>query len=179
MMTDKLPTTRAYSSNSEAKRVAPVRQPGLFANALLFVKTMVQRITDQPRSAVIGWIDRQRTRLTRDPARVAALKSAATIITKRYPEWHDAYFDMHFIHHRAAPLLEPFLHGEDAPSPQAIAELWCEQFYCLRKNRAATVARVLPIANDFVYVLQSELAFLETGDAYIAPGRSTNEQKPT
>lgn len=113
------------------------------------------------RQTLIHVLERQLARLHRDPVRLNAMRSAYTIIAKRYPIGVESGFDQHFLRHGAAPLLEPFYQGGEVPNAQELAEAWCAQFFLTAERYPDVMATIQPIMNDFVYVLNSELQYLE------------------
>lgn len=108
------------------------------------------------------FVTKQMTRMRRDRTRVAAVRSAYTVITYRHRMWVESGFDMYFLQSTAAPLLEPFYQGGEGPNPLALAQAWCDLYRFTGGRQQQAIENILPVMNEFVHVLKDELAFRQT-----------------
>lgn len=124
--------------------------------------------------ALTTLITNQMTRMHRDRTRANAVRNAHTFIAKRHRIWVESGFDMHFLHNRAALLLEPFYQHGAVPDPQALALAWREQFFFSEERQQKAFDNILPIMKDFVHVLKGELVYLETKALAPQPNAQSN-----
>lgn len=84
-----------------------------------------------------------------------AVYSAHRLWAKRYPEWHAAFFDEHFLRTRVLQLLAT----KASITPQELAQAWVAQFYDGIRREPQLVAELTPIAADFLYFVAGELHY--------------------
>ena len=84
-----------------------------------------------------------------------AVYSAHRLWAKRYPEWHAAFFDEHFLRTRVLQLLAT----KASITPQELAQAWVAQFYDGIRREPQLVADLTPIAADFLYFVAGELHY--------------------
>ncbi len=149
-MNHNLTVTLSLHRQQTAERMTTARQ--YMAAADTGVGQTMRRLL----SILTQFTSRQQSRLTRHPSRVAALKHACSIMSRRHCQWADLCFDEHFLQYRGAQLLEPFLQGGAAPTPRAMTEAWSSQFFYTAERGAAAEAYMRPLAEEFVSLLQHE-----------------------
>ena len=91
----------------------------------------------------------------RKAAHQRIIANAYVIFANRHPEWTENCFDEHFVTHSAVPRLEAFLVGERT-SATHLAEAWASQFHYSDENRQKAIAEIMPVASDFLYILETE-----------------------
>jgi hypothetical protein len=87
-----------------------------------------------------------------------AVESAYTRFAQENPVWAESLFDLHFLTRHAAPILMHFAQGGDAGAVRALAGAWVDQFQRNEDLREQRVNAVLPVAAEFLCMLETELA---------------------
>jgi len=79
----------------------------------------------------------------------------------RHRDWANAFFDEHFLRHRAATLLTHYRLGKLDTADSLLATQWADQFRFSVARRAQLVAELTPDAANFLYLLRVELCSQE------------------
>ena len=105
------------------------------------------------RSHITHWVEQRLARA----GRRAAVKSALLAAASYHPDWADVGFDEHFLTHQGAPLMADYYRCGQSPDAAALADAWSNQYGWQPATKRHACDRFLPVAQEFVYVLQSEL----------------------
>lgn len=89
--------------------------------------------------------------------RTVAIDSALKLTTNRHVTFSSLGFDQSFLENEAADLMEPFFYGGEAPAPEALAARWAKHFHIGNQAERDLAQRVLPMMNDFVYLLEDSV----------------------
>lgn len=89
--------------------------------------------------------------------RTTAIDSALKLTKNRHVTFSSLGFDQAFLENEAADLMEPFFYGGEAPAPEALAALWVKHFHIGNQAERDLAKRILPMMNDFVYLLESSV----------------------
>jgi hypothetical protein len=87
-----------------------------------------------------------------------AVKSAYTRFAQENPAWAESLFDIHFLTQHAAPILTQFAQSGDASAVRALAGEWVDQLQSNEDLRERRVISMLPVAAEFLCLLETELA---------------------
>jgi len=87
--------------------------------------------------------------------RSKAINSALIAATNRHPDFRDTMFDQELLENQAAHLMEPFLNGGALPTADSLAAVWAEQLPSIGQSRQRAIANIMPMIEDFIYVLGS------------------------
>lgn len=87
--------------------------------------------------------------------RTVAIDSALKLTKNRHVTFSSLGFDQAFLENEAVDLMEPFFYGGEAPAPEALAALWAKHFHIGNQAECDLAQRVLPMMNDFVYLLEN------------------------
>ncbi|MCL5998577.1 MAG: hypothetical protein M1546_21350 [Chloroflexi bacterium] len=91
-----------------------------------------------------------------------AVASTYAAFTRMHPEWAASLFDMHFLTHRARPILEQYARGDITGTAHALANAWADQLSHDGEVRAQRVRELTPVADDFLCLFRNELARLKS-----------------
>ncbi len=105
------------------------------------------------------WTQRQQAR-----AFTQAIQTVYARWAPRHRHWANAFFDEHFLLHRAAPLLAHYRLGKLGATDSLLAQQWADQFRFSVARRAQLVAELTPVAANFLYLLKVELCAREKRD---------------
>jgi hypothetical protein len=100
-----------------------------------------------------------------------AVTSAFAAFAGMHPEWAASLFDLHFLTHRAQPILEQYARGDLTDPATALANAWADQLSHEGEVRAWRVRELIPVASDFLCLFKTELARLNTNRKW-AQGQS-------
>ncbi len=108
---------------------------------------------------IIGWLVQDfQARYLRQAA-----QRAYEAFVRQHPLLSESLFDEHFLMRGAAPLLRGYLNAEP-PEPAALARAWTEQmWYRDERMQLHLINQLLPIASDFLRLVDMELADLKGG----------------
>lgn len=87
--------------------------------------------------------------------RTKAVESALIAATIRHPDFCGVMFDKDLLSNEAAGLMQPFLNGGTLPTADSLAAVWAEQLPLIDGSRERAVANIMPMIEDFIYVLES------------------------
>jgi hypothetical protein len=90
-------------------------------------------------------------------ARQRAVKNAYAKFVPKYPAWAESLFDMYFLTHVAAPILEEYARSGTSEAIRALAGAWVDQLAWYSKAREQRINEVMPIAAAFLCLLEAEL----------------------
>jgi hypothetical protein len=127
------------------------------------LETLIGAVTE----AVFGYLldqaglgEKMRALLQRDPQKLAfkvVLTRTYATFDSQHPQWTESLFDEHFLAHRAAPLLARALLRDHPPTSTELAQAWADQVGTSEESRARIIARVEPVAADFLDIYTDEL----------------------
>jgi len=86
-------------------------------------------------------------------ARAKAVRSALFAVTVRHLEYQATGFDQTLLNNQAAALIDPFVSEGVLPDADALAAIWATQFNLSTTGTQKAIANVMPMVNDFVYIL--------------------------
>ncbi|MCX6044802.1 MAG: hypothetical protein NT075_06785 [Chloroflexi bacterium] len=97
------------------------------------------------------WTQRQQER-----AFTEAIQTIYPRWATRNRYWANAFFDEHFLLHRAAPLLAQYQLGKPGTESSQLANQWADQFRFNALRRQQLVDELTPVAANFLYLLKVE-----------------------
>jgi hypothetical protein len=86
-----------------------------------------------------------------------AVKNAYARFAVKYPAWAASLFDMHFLTRHAAPILAEYTRSGATSAVRALAEAWVDQLAWYSKAREQRINEIIPIAAEFLCLLDAEL----------------------
>ena len=87
--------------------------------------------------------------------RTQTIEVALKLVNRRHKTFQSLGFDTNFLFNEIFEEIEPFLYGGATPTPQALANAWAAKFQLDKEARSTLARRVLPMMNDFVYLLET------------------------
>ena len=92
------------------------------------------------------------------PRHTAAVGRAHAAFAQAYPAWAESLFDMHFLTTRAAPILAEYARSGDTGAALGLARTWVDQLAASPALRERHIREVVPVAEQFLRLLDAELA---------------------